>query len=267
LKHKKITLGRPYLRDQLNVDRASDMKVEITNQLNLFKQRRKGERFIFVEVGSFMGESLELFGNAIHESLKENYLIISIDPYVPWSKLADEENSKTLSVGGAETLNDKLISKVYYFFINNISVTKFKNNFIHLRMTSKEAFNLISSLNLFVDFCYIDAGHLYEDIKCDYTNYNLILKNYENYSGMICGDDYEYSVDELMSGLSMDRVVLIDLLKQYKNADYISLKNEYGFHPGMALFFSERDDKIKKYGSGFWAKENNEVDNSMNYMV
>ena len=84
---------------------------------------------------------------------------------------------------------------------------------------------------------------------------------------MICGDDYEYSVDELMSGLSMDRVVLIDLLKQYKSADYISLKNEYGFHPGMALFFSEIDDKIKKYGSGFWAKENNEVDNSMNYEV
>jgi hypothetical protein len=148
------------------------MKKLLNNQIDSFNKSDR-ELFVLVEVGSYLGESLEIYGEILSQRLKENYLIISVDPYGLY-------------------LN-RSMDLIYMYFINNVSKKKFRNNFTHLRMDSVKGFNLLKSLNIQPDFCYLDGSHYYKDIKFEIENFNKILVNTSNYTGSLCGDDCEIS--------------------------------------------------------------------------
>ena len=143
INNKKISL-RHLGYGQLSNERAIEMKNLLKKQINLFKKSGR-EIFIFLEIGSYLGESLETYGEILSDELNDNYLIISVDPYGLYLK--------------------RSMNMIYMYFVNNISKTKFKNNFTHLRMESKKGYNLLNKLNIKLDFCYIDGSHYYKDIK------------------------------------------------------------------------------------------------------
>ena len=264
LLHKEV---RPkYLfYGQLQKKREKDMLETLNIQINKFKNLNIDEKFVFVEIGSYLGESLKLFGNEINKQLK-NFIIISIDPYSSFiNKKNDKEDKMSIEDQTKTTYKmDKNISKIYNYFLNNVSTYSFNDKHFHLKMTSDNAFELLKKINIKIDFCYIDGLHYYDNIKKDYLNYLSILKTENNYNGMICGDDYELEFNKFDKYFDITEGEFVKILNDNKSTDYIFLKtksginkkNKIGFHPGLTLFFSEIKDNIKKYDSGFWKKTN-----------
>ena len=248
---------------QLQKKREKDMLETLDLQINRFKNINTKGKFVFVEIGSYLGESLKLFGNVIQKQLND-FIIISIDPYSSFINKKDDKEDKMSSKDQTKTTYkmDKNISKIYNYFINNISNYAFNDKHFHLRMTSDTAFELLKSINIKIDFCYIDGLHYYQNIKNDYSNYISILKNENKYKGMICGDDYELEFNKFNEYFDISKNEFNKILNDNKSTDYIFLttksginkKNKIGFHPGLTLFFSEIKDNIKKFESGFWKK-------------
>ena len=75
---------KPYhlLYNQLQKHRINDMTATLNKQIDLYLlNSNKKQNFIFVEIGCYLGESLELWGDLLEKRLKDNFQIISIDPY------------------------------------------------------------------------------------------------------------------------------------------------------------------------------------------
>ena len=238
---------------QLKKYRSVDMKACLEKQIELFKKNcAKDETFFLVEIGSYLGESLKLWGDICEKNLK-NYIIIFIYSNKKFEQVGKED------IGLHKSMSNN-INKVYQIFINNLSSYTFKENVVHIRKTSEEAFKLLKNLNLKIDFCYIDASHLYQNIKNDFTNYHTLIKKKNNYTGLLSGDDYEKTFDEIINFSSKTEDELLKYLNKLKDVDYIKLKNEKNeeivFHPGITLFFKETSANIKKFKSQFWVKEN-----------
>ncbi len=250
--HRKVK-PRHLFYGQLTSKRSIDMINELDKQISLYKNTKK-DMFIFLEIGNYLGESLDLFGERIHKTLKENYLIISIDPYL--YHLSDEE--KKLTNSSTNFLINKNISKIFNYFMNNISNSNYRHNHFHLRMTSDKAFKLLKSFNIKIDFCYIDGNHYYDNFRNDFLNYNSILKNDSTYLGKISGDDYELTFKEIKERLGVSEGEVLKILNDNKKIDYLVMKDKrninFGFHPGISLLFKEEDCEVKKYESGFWVK-------------
>tara|TARA_B100001964_G_C14197678_1_gene584215 strand:- start:887 stop:1654 length:768 start_codon:yes stop_codon:yes gene_type:complete len=232
INNKKISLHHLGY-GQLSNERAIEMKNLLKQQINLFKKSDR-EIFIFLEIGSYLGESLETYGKILSEELKDNYLMFSVDPYGLY-------------------LN-KSMNMIYMYFINNISKTKFKNNFTHLRMESKKGYDLLNKLNIKLDFCYVDGSHYYKDIKFEIENFNKILVNNSEYKGFICGDDCEISYEDLIK--KVDKKKIEELFSNVDNYDFIkNFDNQsINFHPGVTLAIKESELPIKITSSGFWYK-------------
>ena len=234
---------------------SNNKKIEMLNLLNeqLSKySKSEKDKFVFVEIGSYLGESLNLFGREIHKKLKDNYLIISIDPFEEYANDRETSNSGIYKMS-------KNITKIHSYFNNNIKNSNFKNNHTHIKMKSDDAFLILKKKNIKIDFCYIDGNHYYNFFKNDFTNFFSIIKDKKNYKGMICGDDYELSFEEVKEIFSLNDEETENFLLDNISKDFIYYRNKEnikkGFHPGVTLFFRESKFKIKKYNSGFWYKE------------
>ena len=234
---------------------SSNKKIEmldlLNKQLSKYNKSEK-DKFVFVEIGSYLGESLNLFGREIHKKLKDNYLIISIDPFEEYAN--DHETSDS----GIYKMS-KNITKIHSYFNNNIMNSNFKNYHTHIKMKSDDAFLILKKDNIKVDFCYIDGNHYYNFFKNDFINFFSIIKDKKNYKGMICGDDYELSFDEVKEIFSLNDLETEKFLLDNISKDFVYYKNKEntkkGFHPGITLFFHESKINIKKHKSGFWFKE------------
>lgn len=134
---------------------------DLINYINEFKDTTK---LTMIEIGSYKGESTEIF-------LKRFKHVISIDPYINDYDINDP----------ACFSNYKKISEIYFEFFENVS--KY-GNLKHIKKTSDDAF--LSLNNIKVDFVYIDGLHTYEQVKKDINNY----KNIINFEGFIGGHDY-----------------------------------------------------------------------------
>ena len=260
LNHKKVMPKHLFFGHSMHKN-CQYRLAALNEQIELYKKYGKN-KFVLVEIGNYLGESLEILGEHIHNSLKDNYLIISIDPYIPFGT-PDEEFQNQDERGKRITLIQtmkKASDKIYYYFTNNMSHAIFKHNHFHLRMISNDAFKLLKSFNLKIDFCYVDGDHYYEHIKDDVENYSTILKSEDNYNGKICGHAYDLTYDEAKETFNFDDKKLYSILTKNKKNNYLILKNKLGkkqaFHHGLTLFFHETDFKIKKFPSAFWCKFN-----------
>ena len=139
------------------------------------------------------------------------------------------------------------------YFMNNISIKKWRDKHIHLRMISNDAFDILKKFNIKIDFCYIDGSHYYKAFKFDLDNYCKILKFNNGYKGRICGDDLETNYDELLK--EFDKKKVDKILNENKTTDFLRLDN-FHFHPGITLAMNEAKNKIKKFPSGFWTIDN-----------
>ena len=251
--NKKVR-PRHLLLNQLQKHRAIDMKNVLNKQIDSYLSKSNNkERFVLVEIGSYLGESLDLWGDILEKKLDNNFLIISIDPFTAYVSESDKnwrpDKSKAPIKSGAASKMSKVIEKIYMYFIHNISLKKWRDKHIHLRMKSREANNIIKSYNIQVDFCYIDGCHYYEDFKFDLENYSELLRSVNEYKGIICGDDYEASCDELLE--KFEKKDLDKILNANKTTDCL-IYDKFIFHPGITLAMSETKVKIKKFASGFF---------------
>ena len=274
--NKKVTPTSLFY-GQLNQSRLEDMKNELNKQIKFYLSNSKkkintnidlnqdSEKFILVEIGSYLGESLEVWGDILERTLKNNFLIISIDPYIYYASDTDKNYLHSVSAGryiidkSTPKKSPKVVKmseymdKIYMYFINNISLKKWRDKHIHLRMISNDAFDILKKLNIKIDFCYIDGSHYYKAFKFDLDNYCKILKFNNGYKGKICGDDFETNYDELLK--EFDKKKVDKILNENKTTDFLRLDN-FHFHPGITLAMNEAKNKIKKFPSGFWTIDN-----------
>jgi hypothetical protein len=115
---------------------------------------------VMAEIGSYAGESTELFFKSGR--------VIQLYASDPWQEGYDD----TVSAPNTD-----------FMLVENAFDIRMKNkNVIKLKMTMKEAFNLLPEL----DVVYIDGNHAYEYVLSDIQ---LSLKKIKN-GGIICGHDY-----------------------------------------------------------------------------
>jgi hypothetical protein len=118
-----------------------------------------------VEIGSYAGESTEIFAKHFKE-------VIAIDPF---SYIEDDLNAPFYNQTNIEW------SSVYEKFLSN---TENYKNINHIKKTSDDSISEIP--NDYVDFVYIDGLHTYEQVKTDIKNYLPKIKK----GGFIGGHDY-----------------------------------------------------------------------------
>jgi predicted O-methyltransferase YrrM len=152
------------MRDTQYMNGLSDLIKHINN----FSSTKE---MVMIEIGSYAGESTQLFA----EHFKK---VISIDPFI------NDYDPNDI------TCKHMDLDKVYNIFLKNIS---HYINVTHIKETSDDAHMLIDHP---VDFIYIDGLHTYEQIKKDITNYLPIIK-----SGFIGGHDYHPVWQGIVNGV------------------------------------------------------------------
>ena len=262
--NKKVTPTHLFY-GQLFSDRVQDMQNELNKQIELYLSNskidleEKKRKFIFIEIGSYLGESLEMWGDMLEQKLENNFLIISIDPYIDYASDTDKNYHYSIPDRSTHKKSTRVVkmsesmNKIYMYFMNNISIKKWRDKHLHFRMNSSEAYNALKNLNIKIDFIYIDGSHYYENYKFDLENYCKLLKTNNKYKGKMCGDDFEVSYSELLKELKEKDVDKI--LNENRNTDFLKL-DKFQFHPGITLAMKETKNKIKKHTSGFWSMDN-----------
>jgi hypothetical protein len=144
---------------------------DLINYINTFSNTKN---LTMVEIGSYAGESTELFA-------KNFKSVIAIDPF-----LNDYDKNDV-------TCEYMDLTEVYNTF--NAVISKYEN-VRHIRKTSDDAISELK--NLKVDLVYIDGLHTYEQVKLDIENYMPII----NESGFICGHDYHPVWQGVVDGIN-----------------------------------------------------------------
>lgn len=137
-------------------------KTGLEDLINYIDSRRPVNSLTMVEIGSYAGESTEIFSKRFKQ-------VVSIDPFISGYDEKDPVN------------NYRELEQVYEVFSNKI---KQLSNVSHIRKTSDEAVNLLKG-NKF-DFVYIDGLHTYTQVLKDIRKYLPLLVE----DGFIGGHDY-----------------------------------------------------------------------------
>jgi hypothetical protein len=127
-----------------------------------------------IEIGSYAGESTELFAKNFKE-------VISIDPFI------NDYDPTDL------TCSFMKLEDVYHRFSDRIS--KY-DNIKHIRKTSDAAINDLDKYTC--HFVYIDGLHTYEQLKKDINNYKKLIEP----SGFIGGHDYHPNWSGIITGVN-----------------------------------------------------------------
>lgn len=143
------------MRDQNYMDGLMDM-------INHIKEYGDTKEMTMVEIGSYAGQSTELFS-------KHFKLVIAIDPFIN-DYDPNDITCKFMKLENVFVKFTELINKL--------------DNVRHIRMISDDAIKPL--LGSQVDFVYIDGLHTYEQVGKDIENYLQIIKP----SGSIGGHDY-----------------------------------------------------------------------------
>lgn len=150
------------MKDRLYVMRDLVYAGGLMDLINYIKRFSNTNEMNMVEIGSYAGESTEIFS-------KNFKSVLSIDPYI---------NDYDANDPACSFMD---LTKVYDTFIERINKL---GNVSHIRKTSDDAFLDISDKRF--DFIYIDGLHTAEQVEKDVNNYMTLI----NKSGFIGGHDH-----------------------------------------------------------------------------
>ena len=148
-------MGVLKMRDFIYTEGLNDL-------INYINQYQSTSDMTMIEIGSYAGESTEIFANNFKE-------VITIDPHVS----GYDDNHDSASSSDFNEVFEKFLERKEKF-----------NNIRYIRNTSDNA--LFELNNLKVDFVYIDGWHVYEQMKKDISNYLPFI----NSGGFIGGHDF-----------------------------------------------------------------------------
>jgi cephalosporin hydroxylase len=163
------------MKDKLYIMRDHKYTQGLIDMINYINLIFPTKEMNMIEIGSYAGESTEIFANHFKH-------VISIDPFI------DNYDMKDITCGYME------LNKVYDIFVNRIN--KY-SNITHIRKTSDDAINVIKNIKSDINFVYIDGLHTYDQIKKDINNYSPLIKN-----GFIAGHDYHHVWQGVVDGIN-----------------------------------------------------------------
>jgi predicted O-methyltransferase YrrM len=149
-------------KDKIYVMRNIQYREGLEHLINYVNTFSDTKNMNMIEIGSYAGESTELFAKHFNN-------VIAIDPF-----FNDYDKNDI-------TCEYMDLTEVYNTF--NSVISKY-NNITHIRKTSDDAISQLKDIK--VDLIYIDGMHTYDQVKLDIQNYLPIIKD----SGFICGHDY-----------------------------------------------------------------------------
>lgn len=155
------------MRDQAYTKGLEDL-------IRYVKQHGDTKKMNMIEIGSYAGESTQMFANEFKS-------VIAIDPFI------NDYDPNDITCKYME------LEKVYDTFKE---VVDRNGNIKHIRMTSDDAVESLTGTS--VDFIYIDGLHTYEQIKKDIKNYLPLLKP----NCLIAGHDYHRNWDGVVKGIN-----------------------------------------------------------------
>jgi hypothetical protein len=94
------------------------------------------------------------------------------------------------------------------------------------------------------DLIYIDASHIYPDVKFDIQSAKRLIKD----KGMICGDDLDLKITEDLIGIAKEKISL----------DLFILPNGEAIHPGVLLSVHEEFEAVNQKNGTWWIYKNGE---------
>lgn len=155
------------MRDQVYTKGLEDLIAYV-------KQHGDTKKMNMIEIGSYAGESTQIFA-------KEFKSVIAIDPFI------NDYDPNDITCSYME------LEKVYDTFKE---VVDRNDNIKHIRMISDDAVESLKGTS--VDFIYIDGLHTYEQIKKDIKNYLPLLKP----NCLIGGHDYHRNWGGVVKGIN-----------------------------------------------------------------
>jgi cephalosporin hydroxylase len=158
------------MKDKLYKMRNKQSVNGLTDLIGYINDHVDTKTLTMVEVGSYAGESTEIFAKHFKK-------VIAIDPYI------NDYDPKDITCRYME------LEKVFFEFDKVLTLNK---NITHIRKTSDEAIKDLIGLEF--DFVYIDGLHTYEQVLIDIENYSKIVK----VGGFIGGHDYHPNVGGVM---------------------------------------------------------------------
>lgn len=160
--------------DELYTMRNQTYIKGLKDLIEYVKQHGDTKEMNMIEIGSYAGESTQIFANEFKS-------VIAIDPFI------NDYDPNDITCKYME------LEKVYDTFKE---VVDRNDNIKHIRMTSDDAIK--SLIGTSVDFVYIDGLHTYEQIKKDIKNYLPLLKP----NCLIAGHDYHRNWDGVVRGVN-----------------------------------------------------------------
>jgi predicted O-methyltransferase YrrM len=160
--------------DKLYTMRDQTYTKGLEDLIEYVKQHGDTKKMNMIEIGSYAGESTQMFANEFKS-------VIAIDPFI------NDYDPNDITCKYME------LEKVYDTFKE---VVDRNSNIEHIRMTSDDAVESLTGTS--VDFIYIDGLHTYEQIKKDIKNYLPLLKP----NCLIAGHDYHRNWDGVVRGIN-----------------------------------------------------------------
>jgi hypothetical protein len=225
----------------LSKKRRMELKKKLNNQIDLFLKLNIKRKFIYIEVGVYIGQTTQVLGNLLRKKLKNNFQIIAIDPFQPYTN---------------SFFNNILISSIYKYFTHNIKVANLNLYLNHIRMKSTDSLKFLRKNKMKYDFCFIDGSHKYYDVLGDINKFSKIRflynKSKVKYKGMLLGDDYELTYAELYKISNQNFKLLNQIKYENINNDSTAYLNNKWFHPGVTFAIKDSKLKIIKQKQGIW---------------
>lgn len=136
---------------------------------------------LIIEVGSWMGHSAIYMSKAVERECGQTP-IICVDTWLG----SCEHYFRDDYLGDLAIKNGR--PDFYSAFLSNLLFHHTEDQIIPVSLPSHTAQQVLARLGIKADIIYIDAGHGYQDVMSDITDYRMLLAD----GGIMFGDDYFY---------------------------------------------------------------------------
>lgn len=233
LLRKKPYFGSHMAAGQTNPARAIAMEKFLKFVIAQHRQKNSGARFNMIEVGSWAGNSVQVWGKVLKNSSLKSWNLYCVDPWQYYPDYFQKDDGVTYDSMKKALTNDA----IYDLFMHNVKCFGLGEQLVPVRDSSTTFLPLLAD-NSF-DIAYIDGNHAYDYFSADLANAMRLVKN----GGYICGDDLEYQVPDID----------VEYAEAHKNMDCIRCpKANTHYHPGIALSVWEKFGRKIPTSSGFW---------------